>query len=322
MNIIIFAALLFTAVSGTAAAGSSSSHLSKKFYHTSCPNLFPIVKSILKHQISKERRIGASLLRLHFHDCFVNGCDASVLLDDHGSFIGEQNANPNKNSLRSFNVIDKIKSRVEKSCPGVVSCADILTIAARDSVALLGGPFWNVKLGRRDSKTASFSDANSGLLPSPNSNLSVLISTFKKQGLSTTDMVALSGGHTIGLARCSQFKTRIYKKSNIDTGFAKKRQRQCPKEQRIGIDNLAPFDIQTPMDFDNKYFDNLIKKKGLLHSDQVLFSGGSTDSLVKKYSRDSEAFNRDFVRAMIKMAHIQPLTGSNGEIRKVCGRPN
>lgn len=245
-----------------------------------------------------------------------------MLLDDHGSFVGEQNANPNKNSLRSFNVIDKIKSRVEKSCPGVVSCADILTIAARDSVALLGGPFWNVKLGRRDSKTASFSDANSGLLPSPNSNLSVLISTFKKQGLSTTDMVALSGGHTIGLARCSQFKTRIYQKSNIDAGFAKKRQRQCPKEQRIGIDNLAPFDIQTPMVFDNKYFDNLIKKKGLLHSDQVLFSGGSTDSVVKKYSRDSEAFNRDFVRAMVKMAHIQPLTGSDGEIRKVCGRPN
>ncbi|KAG7037032.1 Peroxidase 52, partial [Cucurbita argyrosperma subsp. argyrosperma] len=131
-----------------------------------------------------------------------------------------------------------------------------------------------------------------------------------------------TGGHTIGLARCSEFKTRIYEKSNIDAGFAKKRQRQCPKEQRIGIDNLAPFDIQTPMVFDNKYFDNLIKKKGLLHSDQVLFSGGSTDSVVKKYSRDSEAFNRDFVRAMVKMAHMQPLTGSDGEIRKVCGRPN
>ena len=57
----------------------------------------------------------------------------------------------------------------------------------------LGGPNWKVKLGRRDSKTASFSDANSGVLPSPAFNLSDLIKSFKVQGLSAKDMVALSG---------------------------------------------------------------------------------------------------------------------------------
>lgn len=62
------------------------------------------------------------------------GCDASVLLDDTSSFTGEKTAGPNSGSLRGFEVIDSIKSQMENICPGVVSCADILTVAARDSV--------------------------------------------------------------------------------------------------------------------------------------------------------------------------------------------
>lgn len=124
------------------------------------------------------------------------------------------------------------------------------------------------------------------------------------------------------MARCGTFRSRIYEGRNIDGLFAKKRQQQCPRREGSGDNNLAPFDIQTPMLFDNNYFGNLIKKKGLLHSDQVLFSGGPTASLVRKYSTTSGAFNRDFVRAMIKMGDIKPLTGSKGEIRKVCGKPN
>lgn len=122
--------------------------------------------------------------------------------------------------MRGFNVVAKIKSQVEKVCPGIVSCADIVAIAARDSTVIvsnrkffpfplsffvqcfvetvvnflqLGGPFWNVKLGRRDSKTASLSAANSGVIPPPTSTLSNLINRFNSKGLSVKDMVALSG---------------------------------------------------------------------------------------------------------------------------------
>ncbi|KAJ8465349.1 hypothetical protein OPV22_027901 [Ensete ventricosum] len=86
--------------------------------------------------------MGASILRLFFHDCFVNGCDGSILLDDTATFTGEKNAGPNANSVRGFDVIDTIKSNVEAACPGTVSCADILALAARDGVVLLGGPSW------------------------------------------------------------------------------------------------------------------------------------------------------------------------------------
>ena len=70
----------------------------------------------------------------------AQGCDASVLLDDSATLTGEKNAAPNANSLRGFEVIDAIKAQVEAACPGTVSCADILALAARDGVNLVSEP--------------------------------------------------------------------------------------------------------------------------------------------------------------------------------------
>ncbi|KAL2896375.1 Peroxidase 4 [Bienertia sinuspersici] len=301
--------------------GNSNAQLTTNFYSSSCPNLDSTIKSVVQSAIRKEARMGASLLRLFFHDCFVNGCDGSLLLDDTSSFTGEKMAIPNNGSVRGFEVIDQIKSAVEKACPGIVSCADILAITARDSVVTLGGPSWDVKLGRRDARTASKTAADNNI-PQPTFSLSALINSFQNQGLSTTDMVALSGGHTIGQARCTSFRTRIYNESNIDATFAKTRQANCPSTNNTGDNNLAPLDLQTPASFDNNYYKNLVNQKGLLHSDQQLFSGGSTNALVQTYGSNPTRFTSDFVAAIIKMGDIKPLTGSNGEIRKNCRRTN
>ncbi|KAL3334412.1 hypothetical protein AABB24_030915 [Solanum stoloniferum] len=302
--------------------GSSSAQLTTGFYSKSCPKLYETVKSVVNSAIQKETRMGASLLRLFFHDCFVNGCDGSLFLDDTSTFTGEKRAQPNFNSARGFEVIDNIKSAVEKVCPGVVSCADILAVTARDSVVILGGPNWDVKLGRRDARTASQGAANNSI-PTPTSNLNRLISSFSAVGLSTKDMVALSGAHTIGQARCTSFRGRIYNETkNMDASLARTRQNNCPRASGSGDNNLAPLDLQTPTHFDNHYFINLVNKKGLLHSDQQLFNGGSVDSIVKSYSNNPSSFISDFVTAMIKMGDIRPLTGSNGEIRKNCRRIN
>ncbi|KAJ1699082.1 hypothetical protein LUZ63_007594 [Rhynchospora breviuscula] len=99
------------------------------FYDKVCPKALPTIKSIVEDAIKQEARMGASLLRLHFHDCFVNGCDGSILLDDTPTFTGEKNAAPNINSVRGFEVIDRIKSAVDSVCGGyVVSCADIVAV--------------------------------------------------------------------------------------------------------------------------------------------------------------------------------------------------
>jgi len=100
------------------------------------------------------------------------------------------------------------------------------------------------------------------------------------------------------------------------------RQRKCPRTSGTGDNNLAVLDLRTSKHFDNNYFKNLLKKKGLLNSDQVLFNGGSTDSLVRTYSQNNKVFDSDFVTAMIKMGDNKPLTGSRGEIRKNCRRVN
>lgn len=269
--------------------------------------------------IRREPRIGASILRLFFHDCFVNGCDASVLLDDTPTFTGEKNAGPNLNSLRGFEVIDSIKSQVERICRATVSCADILALAARAGVVFHGGPKYVVPLGRRDARTASQFAANTNLPPA-SAGVNTLISMFAAKGLNARDMTALSGAHSIGLARCSSFRPHIYNDFNVDPSYAAARKQTCPASGGDG--NLAPLNIQNPNRFGNTFFQNLVARRGLLHSDQALFNNGPVDWLVRLYSTNNAVFYNDFAAAMVKMGNISPLTGFNGEIRQNCRRVN
>jgi len=180
----------------------------------------------------------------------------------------------------------------------------------------LGGPTWTVYLGRRDALTASQSDANANL-PGPGSSLATLVSMFGGKGLSPRDMTALSGAHTVGQARCATFRDRIYTESNINATFAALRQQTCPQQAGgAGDGNLAPIDAQTPAAFDAAYFTNLLSRRGLFHSDQELFNGGSQDALVRQYSASPSLFRSDFAAAMIKMGNIG--AGNAGQIRRNC----
>ncbi|KAM1998206.1 hypothetical protein ACFX1X_005679 [Malus domestica] len=302
--------------------------LSTDFYKATCPDVLKIVRREVLNAVKSEMRMAASLLRLHFHDCFVNGCDASLLLDGTDS---EKNARPNLNSARGFEVVDRIKSSVESSCSGVVSCADILAIAARDSVLLSGGTSWKVLLGRRDGLVANQSGANSGL-PAPTEALDIIISKFAAVGLNITDVVSLSGAHTIGLARCATFSNRLFNfsgtgapDSTLEQSMLTDLQNQCP--QTSDGNNTAPLDRNSTDLFDNHYFQNLINGKGLLGSDQILFSSDAavttgTKSLVQSYNSNLNLFLADFANSMIKMGNISPLTGSAGEIRLNCRAVN
>lgn len=180
----------------------------------------------------------------------------------------------------------------------------------------LGGPTWQVQLGRRDSTTANMSQANVDL-PSPFLNFPQLIEVFNRQGLDAKDLVALSGGHTLGSAQCFTFRDHIYNDTNINPTFARVLQNNCPRVLGQGDSNLSPFD-PTPNQFDSAYFTNLMYQKGLLHSDQELLNGGETAELVKTYSANYAAFAADFGTSMVKMGNIKPLTGNNGQIRSNC----
>ncbi|KAM7263195.1 hypothetical protein ACFE04_000878 [Oxalis oulophora] len=312
-----FNKILVTSIVSFLILATASAQLSSTFYSSSCPNALSIIKTATVAAVKTEARMGASLLRLHFHDCF--GCDASILLDDNSTFTGEQNTGPNANSVRGYDVIDDIKSEVEAACPGVVSCADILAVAARDGVVALSGPSWTVQTGRRDSWTAVASDVLTNI-PFPTFNLSQLLSSFSGKGFSAKEMVALSGAHTIGQARCTTFRDHIYNDTNIDSSYATSLKSNCPSVG--GDDNLSPLDPITPKAFDVNYYINLMSKKGLFHSDQELYNGGSTDAQVKTYRNNAATFRTDFASAMVKMGALSPLTGSSGQIRTSCGKVN
>ncbi|RDX80762.1 Peroxidase 15, partial [Mucuna pruriens] len=255
------------------------------------------------------------------------GCDASILLNNTATIVSEQQALPNINSIRGLDVINQIKTELESACPGIVSCADILTLAAQVSSLLAHGPYWKVPLGRRDSLTANQTLANQNL-PAPFFNLTLLKAAFAAQGLDTVDLVALSGAHTFGRSHCSLFANRLYNFSGtgkpdptLDTSYLQQLRKICPNG---GPNNLANFDPTTPDTLDNNYYSNLQVKKGLLQSDQELFStpGADTISIVNKFSSNQHDFFKNFKNSMIKMGNIGVLTGKKGEIRKHCNFVN
>lgn len=184
----------------------------------------------------------------------------------------------------------------------------------------MGGPTYEVPLGRRDTNTTFKDDAN--VLPPPSADLDELVDRFGKKGFSMREMVALSGAHTVGFARCSVFRERIYNETNIDPDFATIRRRICPSTEGEEDNNLAPLDHLSPDRFGSDYFKALLNRKGLLHSDQVLFNGGSADDIVGTYAGDRNAFLVDFANAMVKLGNLSPLTGDQGEVREDCRMVN
>ncbi|KAH8498423.1 hypothetical protein H0E87_017355 [Populus deltoides] len=309
------------------ASGQIDYNYNYNYYDRSCPRLGMIVKYGVWAAFKNDTRIAASLLRLHFHDCFVNGCDASILLDDTIDFRGEKNSFPNRNSVRGYEVIESIKADVEKACPSTVSCADILTLAARESVVLSGGPYYPLSFGRRDGLTASEKAANEQL-PSPIEPLENITAKFTSKGLDMKDVAVLSGAHTIGFAQCFTFKRRLFDfkgtgrpDPTLESLALTNLQGMCPNKDASNS-NLAPLDYASTYRFDNAYYVNLVNSTGLLESDQALMGDPRTAALVTAYSSNSYLFSADFASSMTKLSNVGILTGSNGQIRKKCGSVN
>ncbi|KAL7255017.1 hypothetical protein ACSBR1_009222 [Camellia fascicularis] len=309
--------LFFLLLTGPATAKPAV--LRRGFYTQTCPEAEFIVRNTIKEAMVREARNAASVMRLQFHDCFVKGCDASLLLDDTPNMLGEKLALSNINSLRSYEVIDKAKHGLEQICPGIVSCADIIIMASRDAVALSGGPHWEVKLGRKDSLTASQEDSNN-IMPSPRANTTSLIDLFSKFNLSIKDLVALSGSHSIGKARCFSVVFRLYNQSGtghpdptIDPNFREKMDKLCP----LGGDGNVTGGLDaTPETFDNQYFKDLVNGRGFLNSDQTLSVFAQTREYVRQFSLNQNEFFKAFVEGMIKLGDLQ--SGRPGEIRRNC----
>lgn len=141
-------------------------------------------------------------------------------------------------------------------------------------------------------------------------------------------LLFVTGSHSIGNSRCTSFRQRLYNQTGngvadftLNQYYANQLRSRCPRSG--GDQNLFFLDFVSPFKFDNSYFKNLLAYKGLLNSDEVLFTKNQESAeLVKKYAERNDLFFEQFAKSMVKMGNISPLTGSRGEIRKNCRRIN
>lgn len=323
-------ALLVLLLCASLAVAKPTKDLKVGFYSWSCPAAESTVFEVVREEFFKNNGVAPGLIRLHFHDCFVRGCDGSVLIDSTSSNTAEKDSPANNPSLRGFEVIDKAKARLESICPNTVSCADILAFAARDSTKL-ASPYkfplgWDVPAGRRDGRISRASDIV-GNLPPPFFNVTQLTQIFASKGLSQQEMVILSGAHSIGISHCSAFVSRLYNFSStfqtdpsLDEKYAKVLKAKCPQGSPNNVKTTVPMDVFTPNTVDNLYYDGVIKNLGLFTSDAKLLTDPKTKYVVNANSgyNNLPTWQRNFGAAMVKMGKISVLNGNQGEIRHTC----
>ena len=116
-----------------------------------------------------------------------------------------------------------------------------------------------------------------GRLPDAKQGAPHLRDIFYRMGLTDKDIVALSGGHTLGRAH----------------------------PERSGFD--GPW-TQDPLKFDNSYFLELLKgeSEGLLQlpTDKTLVEDPAFRPFVDLYAKDEEAFFRDYAASHKKLSEL------------------
>lgn len=133
------------------------------------------------------------------------------------------------------------------------------------------------------------------------------------------DLVALSGGHTIGFSHCSSFQNRIHNFNathdidpTLHPSFAASLRSICPNKS--GAKNAGTSMDPSSTTFDNTYYKLILQGKSLFSSDQALLTSPKTKDFVSKFATSKETFYEAFSSSMIKMSSI---TGGQ-EIRKDC----
>ncbi|CAI0468319.1 unnamed protein product [Linum tenue] len=285
--------------------------LAMDFYKDTCPQAEDIIKAQVKLLYKRHKNTAFSWLRNIFHDCAVESCDASLLLDSTRRSLSEKETDRSF-GLRNFRYLDTIKEAVERECPGVVSCADILVLSGRDGI------------GRRDGRK-SRADILEQYLPDHNESISVVLDRFAAMGIDTPGLVSLLGSHSVGRTHCMKLVHRLYPEVDpaLNPDHVPHMLKKCPDP--IPDPKAVQYvrnDRGTPMILDNNYYRNILDNKGLLIVDHQLATDRRTKPYVKKMAKSQDYFFKHFSRAITILSENNPLTGEKGEIRKQCNVVN
>ncbi|KAJ8428117.1 hypothetical protein Cgig2_000889 [Carnegiea gigantea] len=284
------------------------------FYDGKCSSSVD-VEAIIAEQTQEEFKndptILPALLRMQFHDCFVHGCDASILIDGQST---EKTAGPN-GSVRGYEFIEAVKATLEEQCPGVVSCADIIAVATKELIRLGQGLDYPVQTGRRDGLVSRAQDVN---LPSPDMTASEAAAFFDARGFSAEEMVALLGCHTVGITHCNFFQERI----NPGSGKFDRNMDPRLRSQLIALCQNGPGtptrlnqDPTNENTVDNTFYGQLLANRGILPVDQDLSRDSETRRFVLGMAGNNTLFNIKLANAMIKLQAFEVLTAASSTAR-------
>ncbi|KAL1215687.1 L-ascorbate peroxidase 3 [Cardamine amara subsp. amara] len=239
----------------------------------------PIVDAEYLKQITKARRDLRSLiaskscapimLRLAWHDAGTYDAQSKTG-GPNGSIRNEEEYTHGANSgLKiAIDLCEGVKAKYPK-----ITYADLYQLAGVVAVEVTGGPDISFVPGRKDSNVCP----REGRLPDAKQGFQHLRHIFYRMGLSDKDIVALSGGHTLGKAH----------------------------SERSGFD--GPW-TKEPQKFDNSYFVELLKgeSEGLLKlpTDKTLLEDPEFRGYVELYAKDEDAFFRDYAESHKKLSEL------------------
>lgn len=329
-------AVLAVAVLLSAAATAEGGKLKVGYYKKSCPGVENVVKYHVARAIRANRKSGAALVRLIFHDCFVRGCDASVLLDPTPANPHTEKTAPINIGLAAFDLIDEIKEAVEERCPGTVSCSDTLIYAGRDASSILsnGHVHFDVLAGRLDG-VASYAAEAQRDLPDSTFTIQELIHNFRRKNFTVEELVILSGAHSIGVGHCSSLRARLSAPADqILPSYRNLLTGKCAAGPNPVVPNNVrdedPAAVAAAMpgflgklrkvkDFlDNSYYHNNLARIVTFNSDWQLLTEKEALGHVKEYAENGTLWDEDFSDALVKLSKLRMPHGGKGEIRKHC----
>lgn len=173
--------------------------------------------------------------------------------------------------------------------------------------------------GRKDGRISKASETVN--LPAPTFNTTQLIQSFAKRGLGMKDMVALSGGHTLGFSHCSSFESRLHNFNaahdidpTMNSGFVQELKSKCPHPNKDP--SAGQFLDSTSSMFDNDYYKRVLAGKGVFGSDQTLVEDYRTKWIVESFANDENLFFREFAASMVKLGNVG--VKESGEVRINC----
>ncbi|KAA8527361.1 hypothetical protein F0562_034924 [Nyssa sinensis] len=264
--------------------------LSFDFYERSCPQVEDIVRAGLQSLSLTDPTSPAALLRLMFHDCQVQGCDASILVDPDNRTMSYEMTSTKNFGIRKRETISIIKSMVEAVCPQQVSCADILILAAREAIAMSGGPRIRVPLGRRDSSTPPNNKLADAFLPPADIGVDGMLRLFANKGM------------TIEESEDGEPEDQI-----MEPGFEIVLSLSCPFGSLTSNSSFVLNDPTTLM-FDNQYYVNAMRGRGTLKIDAEMPSDPRTAQYVERFAVDQNDFFQAFSSAFLKLSSSGVLT--------------